>query len=137
MSKHPAYLTWKNMRNRCNNKNADRYERYGGRGISICEEWNDFPTFAKWADENGFVKGLSLDRIDNNGNYEPGNCKWATPKEQANNTRQNRVVKYGNGTFTVSELAQLLNVSYTTLVNRLNYGWSEERLGLPARKYRK
>lgn len=82
-SRSPTYVTWEAMRQRCNNSNSDWYHRYGGRGIVICERWNDFRLFVE---DMGFrPAGKTLDRINPDGNYEPDNCKWATPLEQSNN----------------------------------------------------
>jgi hypothetical protein len=75
------------MRHRCNNPNSDNYSYYGGRGIEVCDEWNDFLAFHDWAMANGYADNLSIDRINPDGNYEPLNCRWATIKEQRNNRR--------------------------------------------------
>lgn len=79
----PTYTTWEAMRSRCNNPNSDWYHRYGGRGIKVCERWNDFSSFL--ADMGERPKGKTLDRINPDGNYESSNCRWSTPKEQSNN----------------------------------------------------
>ena len=83
------YRIWLGIIRRCNNKSYYYYHRYGGRGISLCLEWKDYFTFKSWALNNGYQENLSIDRINNDGNYEPSNCKWSTAKEQANNTSRN------------------------------------------------
>ena len=92
------YRIWKNMKKRCYNTNNHDFLYYGARGVSVCEAWREFAPFQAWALENGYADGLTLDRVDNNGNYEPENCKWATRKEQAQHRRPNGTV-IRNGKF--------------------------------------
>lgn len=88
LSKHPLYISWKSIKTRCFNTNGASYKDYGGRGITMCPEWkNNFLNFYTWSMENGYEKGLSIDRINVNGNYEPSNCRWANTTTQAQNTR--------------------------------------------------
>ena len=91
-SKSRLYNIWQNMKARCTNENNERYQDYGGRGIKICDDWNDYQNFIDFAKNNGYTELLSLDRIDVDGNYEPSNCRWATDEEQAKNKRTSLVV---------------------------------------------
>lgn len=118
------YQTWKGMRQRTLNKKSTRYPNYGGRGISICKEWDDFCVFRKWAHENGYNENLEIDRINNDGNYEPFNCRWVTHAEQQRNTT--RSILY-NGE-TASEASRRLGGCEKLVATRVtNYGWSLER----------
>ena len=117
------YDIWACMKYRCSNRNQTFYHRYGGRGITVCDEWLNFIPFRDWALSNGYRDDLTIDRIDNNGNYEPSNCRWITMKEQ-NKNRYN--IRLYNG-LTVTEWANKLNVKRRTLVGRLERGWSWEK----------
>lgn len=122
------YWCWHNMKARCFNENDKRYMSYGGRGITVCEEWLVFENFRAWAMENGYADDLSIDRINVNGNYEPSNCKWSSDIEQARNKRNNRLVTYEGKTQTLKEWAEELGVNYYTLHSRIvKRGWSVER----------
>ncbi len=126
--KQPWYGSYHSMMDRCYRKTAKNYKFYGGRGITVCEEWHEPENFAKWASESGYKKGLWLDRIDTNGDYCPENCKWSTPQEQANNRRNNNVLTYHGESHTLAEWARILGVKKSLIQNRVWYGWSPERV---------
>lgn len=120
-NKH-LYNVWTTMLHRCNDPKRKKYKDYGGRGISVCPEWNDPNVFIDWAEQNGYELGLQLDRIDNNGNYAPDNCRWVTPKENSRN-RRNTVFLTVNGiTKSVAEWCEMLPVSQYTV-----YWWVREK----------
>ena len=121
------YDTWNRMMHRCYDIKHHKYPRYGDRGIVICDEWkNNYNSFYKWAIENGFKLGLSIDRINNDGNYEPNNCRWTTRKEQMNNTSRNRFITLNNETHTLAEWCEKLGIKYNTASSRLYRGKSAE-----------
>ena len=119
---------WRTMKQRCLVPTCKDYRLYGGRGIRICDEWlNDFFSFNSWAEKNGYKEGLMLDRIDNDGNYEPKNCRWATSVEQANNKRTNVFITLNGETNTLREWCTFINIRYGTVEARLRRGWTIEQ----------
>lgn len=111
------------MRERCYDPKSKRFPDYGGRGISVCEEWrHDFASFRDWALANGFREGLSIDRIDVNGNYCPENCRWITMAEQQKNKRNVPKISWNGETHTLPEWADILGIKYGTLWKRLHDG---------------
>lgn len=123
------YSIYTNMKYRCNNPNLPEYSNYGGRGIKVCDEWsNDYDAFYDWAMSNGYSENLSIDRIDNNGDYSPFNCRWATKIVQQNNTRANIFLEYDGKRLTLAQWARELGVSYQMLRYRYNAGWDTERI---------
>lgn len=121
------YKIWCGMKKRCTNTMATKWNRYGGRGISICKEWEDFFVFKEWALSNGYADNLSIDRIDNDGNYSPENCRWATAKEQSNNTSRNHVVTINGEPHTLSEWSAITGINAGTLWKRAKSGITDER----------
>lgn len=120
----PLYKSWAHMKERCNNPNSKNYNDYGGRGITICDEWNDFIPFMEWALKNGYKEGLTIERNDVNGNYCPENCSWANRKEQANNRRSNIIITYFGETHTLMQWCEILNLPYILILERMrNYNW--------------
>ncbi len=119
------FRIWSNMKNRCNNSKCDKFYRYGARGITVCDEWqNDFQTFYDWAMSHGYSDELTLDRIDNDGNYCPENCRWATLKMQANNTSHCRFITIDGNTKTMKEWCEITGVNYNTARDRIRHGWN-------------
>ena len=123
------YEVWYSMRRRCNKVNSNAYKYYGGRGIKVCKEWNDnYSNFEKWARDNGYKEGLTIDRIDVNGNYDPSNCRWVSMKVQANNQRNTLKIEYRGVKKTLHEWASVLGIKAPTLYYRIyKLGWTIER----------
>lgn len=138
MSGTATYRSWTSMRQRCNDVDDKDYANYGGRGITVCERWNN--SFAAFFQDMGErPEGHTIDRINNNGNYEPGNCRWAKVKTQSNNTRKNYYVEYMGRVQTAKQWAEELKiVEYKTLLYRLRTGWdTHEAMTTPSTIKRK
>lgn len=127
-SKHLLYRIWYQMIRRCENPKTNHYDRYGGRGISVCEEWHNFETFLNWSISSGWQpKGYSLDRINNDGNYEPSNCRWATRLQQGSNKSSNVIIEYNGQSKSMIEWSIETGIRWSALNHRINRGWDVER----------
>lgn len=127
MSGSRIYKIWKAIKYRCNNKDNAVYQNYRGRGIKVCEEWeNSFQTFYNWAISNGYNDSLTIDRINNNAGYSPENCRWATVQEQSLNRRTNVYLSLNGIPKTISQWSDELNINRTTIQHRHKKGWSDE-----------
>lgn len=122
----PVHRVWIGMRSRCNNPQSREYVNYGGRGIKVCERWDSFENFV--ADMGVRPEGYSIDRINNDGNYEPSNCRWATTTQQLNNRRVNRVLELNGERRTIGEWSAKLGIGWHTIRSRVDrYGWTIEK----------
>lgn len=122
------YRIWAHIKDRCYNKNHKSYADYGGRGITVCDEWlESSKAFYDWSIANGYKDGLTIDRIDNNKGYYPDNCRWTTSKIQANNTRWNHNITYKGETKSIQLWGEELGIKPNTLLYRIRRGWSIER----------
>lgn len=132
------YMVWKAMKTRCANQNVQNYARYGGRGIQVCDRWLN--SFSAFLEDMGTRPSSdhSIDRVNNNGNYEPGNCVWATMKEQQNNKRSNVLFTFYGKTMTLTQWCRIAQIKTITVRERLKRGWSEkEAFWTPVRSKRK
>jgi hypothetical protein len=124
------------MVDRCTKENTHNYKDYGGRGITVCDRWLDVNNFIE--DMSTRPEGTSIDRIDNNGNYEPSNCKWSTDKEQSNNRRSSRYLEYNGESKTLVDWSRDTGIKQTTIGERLRRGWTiEQALETPVGTKRK
>ena len=125
------------MKERCHKTYSLAYKNYGARGISVCDEWRDekigHDNFIRWALGNGYRDDLTLDRIDVNGDYSPANCRWCTKKQQARNTRANRIVVFEGVEMCIAEAAERSGINESTIRSRLRYGWDHTRLFNPVK----
>lgn len=125
MTEHYLYRTWISMRSRCNDKNKDSYKHYGARGIKVCKRWDDFTLFLQ--DMGDRPKGTTLDRIDNDGDYEPNNCRWASKEVQTFNRRGNKILTHNNISMRVVDWARVTGIKYNTLNARVGLlGWNHK-----------
>ena len=126
------YKVWSGIKQRCFNPNSNRYKNYGGRGISICDEWkNSFETFCKWALENGYKEGLSIDRIDHEKDYDPSNCRWTDEITQQNNRTNNTLYEYEGETHTLTEWSRIKGIKPKTFCTRWRRGYRGHDLMKP------
>lgn len=119
-----TYQCWRNMLNRCRNPNVPAWKNYGGRGIAVCERWLDFGNFL--ADMGERPEGMQIERIDNNGNYEPGNCRWANTGDQSRNRRVNKLATLNGVTQCISDWGVDLGIDESVIRHRIKAGWSDE-----------
>lgn len=122
------YGVWAGMKRRCLNPNTRYYSEYGGRGITVCDEWMEYSKFKDWAMQSGYQEGLTIDRQNVNGNYEPSNCRWATIQEQQRNRRNNIRLEYQGKVYSVVEIAELTGLKERTIRGRIERGWDTERI---------
>jgi hypothetical protein len=128
LSKHELYSVWLGMKQRCADKNHISYHNYGQKGIKVCDKWaNSFESFLEDMGERP-QKGMSIERIDSNKDYEPNNCKWATRVEQNRNRNNNMCLTYNGVTKTIIEWESIVNIKYTTLRRRINLGWNVDKI---------
>lgn len=130
LSKTRLHRIWHSMYCRCYYKSTNQYKNYGGKGIKVCEEWKHmqgFLNFYNWAINNGYKENLTLDRIDNNKDYSPNNCKWSTSKEQSNHKTNNVYYTFKGKTQTSKQWCNEYKISQTTLNDRLKRGWTLEQ----------
>ena len=120
MKRKKIYRVWCAMKERCNNPHNKRYKNYGSRGISVCDSWSkSFMCFDKWAKGAGYKEGLTLDRINNDGNYCPENCRWITRREQNRNYSRNHKITYNGETLCISDMADKYGVNRATVLFRI------------------
>ena len=125
MTNTSLFHIWSGMKQRCNCPNNSSYPDYGGRGIEVCEEWTSFISFKNWALNNGYKKGLSIERKDVNGNYEPSNCCFITMRDQAKNKRTTFYVNYEGRRMRVLDVSELCGIKSNTIKYRLTHGWND------------
>lgn len=127
-SNTPIYKIWSLMKSRCYSPHNNRYYRYGARGIKVCDEWHIFENFYDWAIHNGYEEGLSIERRDNDGDYEPSNCCWIKRSEQGKNKSNNVWISYKGEKHNASEFGRMMGVSRTVVCNRAKRGMTGDEM---------
>lgn len=128
LSHSRIYRIWFDMKRRCNQSQNKSYDRYGGKGVKVCDEWTEsFQSFYDWSMKNGYTDNLTIDRIDSNGDYSPSNCRWVDEFVQANNRSNNHYITYKGETKTMKQWSDVLGIGYYVLRSRFNKGWDVER----------
>lgn len=122
------YEIWIGIKKRCKNQNHRSYKWYGAKGVKICKEWDErFMNFYNWANSNGYLETLTIDRKDCDGNYEPNNCRWVAKSFQNNNKSDNRFEIFNNEKLTIAQISKITHIPYQTIIGRLNRGWTIEK----------
>lgn len=134
--KTKLYNSWRGMKERCNNSNHISYARYGGRGIKVCSQWENFDNFKIWAENNGYIEGLTIERINNDGNYEPDNCTWIERGKQVRNYSRNHKITINGKTKPIWQWAEENNLVYGTVKWRIYQGLQGEDIIKPVTRYR-
>ena len=128
LSNTRLYVIWNHMKRRCYEKSNPAYKYYGARGVTVCNEWLDFESFYNWAISNGYRDDLTIDRINNDGDYKPDNCRWVNMKTQSNNRRSCHMITYNGETKNLTQWCNELNLNYKLVHDRIvSKGWSFER----------
>lgn len=125
----PLKNRWHHMFEKCTCETSRQYKDFGGRGITICEEWNNFEKFKEWSLENGYIPGIDIElgRINQNGNFEPSNCRYVTPEEQSNNRRTCKQITYQGVTGSMKDVCRQFNRNYYSVKQRIERGWDTEK----------
>lgn len=121
------YSIWCGMRARCNNSNLRVYKYYGGKGVAVCKEWDDFKNFQTWSMNNGYSENLTIDRIDFDGGYNPNNCRWVTMAKQSNNRSNTRFMTLNGETKAIKEWSDILEIPRNVLYWRTTHGWDDTK----------
>lgn len=131
------FSIWSHMNYRCSNEKDKKYHNYGGRGITVCDEWKyDYNAFKEWSLVNGYKDKLQLDRANNDQGYSPDNCRWVTCKQNSNNKRDNRFIEINGLVKTIAEWSELSGLKWSTISSRIKMGWKNEELLIPLRSHK-